>query len=57
MIWTKDNENLPLTCIVEKENAKEVNGAKQLLGSKHSSKYLPLCSAEEKKNSFRFATI
>jgi len=55
MIWTKDNENLPLTCIVEKENAKEVNGAKQLLGSKHSSKYLPLCSAEE-KNSFRFAT-
>jgi len=30
-------------------------GAKQLFGSNHSSKYLPLCSAEERK-SYRFAT-
>jgi len=27
----------------------EVNGAKQLFGSNCSSKYLPLCSAEEEK--------
>jgi len=27
----------------------EVNGAKQLFGSNRSSKYLALCSAEEKK--------
>jgi len=33
----------------------EVNGAKQLFGSNQSSKYLNLCSAEE-RNSCRFAT-
>jgi len=33
----------------------EVNGAKQLFGSNRSSKYLPLCSAEE-RNSSKFAT-
>jgi len=33
----------------------EVNGAKQLFGSNRSSKYLSLCSAEE-RNSYRFAT-
>jgi len=32
----------------------EVNGAPQLFGSNRSSKYLPLCSAEE-RNSYRFA--
>jgi len=38
-----------------KKNTMEVNGAKQLFGSNHSSKYLPLCSAD-KRNSYRFAT-
>jgi len=33
----------------------EVNGAKQLFGSNPSSKYLQLCSADE-RNSYRFAT-
>jgi len=33
----------------------KVNGAPQLFGSNHSSKYLPLCSAE-KRNSYGFAT-
>jgi len=27
----------------------EVNGAKQLFGSNHSSKYLPLCTVQQKK--------
>jgi len=34
----------------------EVNGAKQLLGSNRSSKYLPLCLVEE-RNSYRCAPI
>jgi len=33
----------------------EVNGAPQLFGSNHSTKYLLLWSAEE-RNSYRFAT-
>jgi len=33
----------------------EVNSAKQLFGSSRSSKYRPLCSANE-RNSYRFAT-
>jgi len=34
----------------------EFNGVHQLSGYQHSSKYLPLCSAEE-RNSYRFETI
>jgi len=39
-----------------KKNTMEVNGAQQLFGSNRSSKYLSLCSAEERK-SYRFATV
>jgi len=44
----------PLTSIVFFFSYMEVNGAKQLFGSNPSSKYLHLCSAEE-RNSLRFA--
>jgi len=37
------------------KNTTEINGAPQLFGSNHSSKYHPLCSAKE-RNSWRFAT-
>ncbi len=38
-----------------KKNTMEVNGAPELLCFPHSSKYLPLCSAEQ-RNSYRFGT-
>ncbi len=44
-----------LTCIVFFFPTMEVNGAPKQLGYKLSSKYLPLCSAEQ-RNSYRFGT-
>jgi len=38
------------------KNTMEDKSAPQLSDSNLSSKYLPLCSAEEKKNSYSFAT-
>ncbi len=46
----------PLTSIVYLFPTMEVNGAPKQPGYKLSSKYLPLCSAEQ-KNSYRFGTI
>ncbi len=45
----------PLTSIVFFFPTMEVNGAPKQLGYKLSSKYLPLCSAEQ-RNSYRFGT-
>ncbi len=45
---------MPFTSIAWK-NTMEVNGYHQLFGNQHSSKYLLLCSAEE-RNSYRFRT-
>jgi len=36
-------------------NTMEVNGVHELSGCRHSSKYIPLCSAEERK-SYRYET-
>ncbi len=45
----------PLTSIVFFFPTMEVNGAPKQPGYKFSSKYLPLCSAEQ-RNSYRFGT-
>jgi len=49
--WTVDG----LHCLPWKKNTMEVNGAHQLFSYWHSSKYLRLCSTEE-RNSYRFGT-
>ncbi len=58
--WTHRNifwrmSGAPLTSIVFVFPTMEVNVAPKLPGYKRSSKYLPLCSAEQ-RNSYRFGT-
>ncbi len=51
----QSSSGAPLTSIVFFFPTMEVNGAPKQPGSKLSSKYLPLCSAEQ-RNSYRFGT-
>ncbi len=51
----RSNSGAPLTSIVFFFPTMEVNGAPKQPGYKLSSKYLPLCSAEQRK-SYRFGT-
>ncbi len=54
--WGKQNSSgAPLTSIVFFFPTMEVNGAPKQPGYKLSSKYLPLCSAEQ-RHSYRFGT-
>jgi len=55
IFWRMIGTLVPLTSIVF-FSTMEVNGTKQLFGSNRSSKYLPMCSAEE-RNSYMFVTI
>ncbi len=51
----QSSSGAPLTSIVYIFSTMEVNGAPKQPGYKLSSKYLPLCSAEQ-RNSYRFGT-
>ncbi len=51
----QSSSGAPLTSIVFYSPTMEVNGAPKQPGYKLSSKYLPLCSAEQ-RNSYRFGT-
>ncbi len=51
----QSSSGAPLTSIVFFIPTMEVNGAPKQPGYKLSSKYLPLCSAEQ-RNSYRFGT-
>ncbi len=51
----QSSSGAPLTSIVFFFPTMEVNGAPKQPGYKLSSKYLPLCSAEQ-RNSYRFVT-
>ncbi len=51
----QSSSGAPLTSIVFFFPTMEVNGAPKQPGYKLSSKYLPLCSAEQ-RNSYRFGT-
>jgi len=50
-----EENDVPNDIHSRKKKSMEFNGVQQMFGYRHSSKYLLLCSAEE-RNSYRFET-